>query len=131
MGVDQEVDSTQVLVKTLDQIVIVDSIQVIVVDQTVDLILDLVETLDLTVTVDSILVIVVDLVLVEILNQRVILDSILDPTMDLEDSTLAASLDLHQELMDSELQSFLLRMKMLVKKSLHYLLINQVEIKDH
>merc|ERR1712098_657924 len=91
MGVDQEVDSTQVLVKTLDQIVIVDSIQVIVVDQTVDLILDLVGTLDLTVTVDSILVIVVDLVLVEILNQKVILDSILDPTMDLEDSTLAAS----------------------------------------
>merc|ERR1712121_428084 len=71
-------------------IVIVDSIQVIVVDQTVDLILDLVETLDLTVIVDSILVILVDLVLVKILNQKVILDSILNPTMDLEDLTLAA-----------------------------------------
>merc|ERR1712098_555535 len=107
----------QVLVGNLDLTVIVDSILVTVVDLEVDSILVLVMTLDLTVIVDSILVTVVAL------------DLILDLTRDQEDSTLGANLDQLLELVDSELQSSLLRMKKSVTKSLHFLPINQEVIR--
>merc|ERR1712098_338718 len=120
----------QVLVGNLDLTVIVDSILVTVVDLEVNSILVLVMTLDLTVIVDSILVTVVDLDLIQELEDQIVtLDSILDLTRDQEDSTLGANLDQLLELVDSELQSSLLRMKKSVTKSLHFLPINQEVIR--